>query len=140
MHHNYLAAAAILIGLALGCDSSLSSPSISPVASATPTDDKKKDDGLPTETMLAAFNPEGAPTVVFSVPDMMCEGSCCPTVRKTLAGQPGVKDVKVELASKTATVAVDKDTFDADAAIAALVDLQFVHTELASDAKETASN
>ena len=76
------------------------------------------------------FNVEGAPTVEFSVPDMMCEHSCVPTVRETLAAQPGVKDVKVELESKTATVAVDKDAFDADAAVAALVDLQFTETKL----------
>ncbi len=71
-----------------------------------------------------------APTVEFSVPDMMCEDSCVPEVRKILAAQPGVKDVKVELASKTATVAVDKEAFDPHAAIAALVDMQFKNTTL----------
>ena len=87
-----------------------------------------------------AFNVEGAPTVQFSVPDMMCEDSCVPTVRETLAAQPGVKDVKVELATKTATVAVDKDKFDADAALAALVDLQFTETKLRTDDSEQADN
>lgn len=89
------------------------------------------------ESTAAAFNSSGAPTVEFSVPDMMCEVSCCPTVRKTLAAQPGVKDVKVELATKTATVAVDKDKFDANAAIAALVDLQFKNTTLKSEGAST---
>jgi copper chaperone CopZ len=91
----------------------------------------------PSPVTPAAFNVEGAPTVVFSVPDMMCEDSCCPQVRETLAKQPGVKDVKVELATHTATVAVDKDQFDADAAIAALVDLQFVNTKLAVPAEKS---
>ena len=80
----------------------------------------------------AAFNVEGAPTVEFSVPDMMCEFSCAPKVREVLAAQPGVKDVQVELDAKRATVAVDEEKFDADAAIAALVDVQFVNTKLAS--------
>jgi len=87
-----------------------------------------------------AFNVEGAPTVQFSVPDMMCEESCVPTVRETLARQPGVKDVKVELATKSATVAVDKDTFDADAAVAALVDLQFTETKLLGGEGKQADN
>lgn len=85
-----------------------------------------------TTATTVAFNPAGAPTVEFSVPDMMCEGSCVPEVRKVLAGQPGVVDVKVELATKTATVAVDKAKFDATAAVAALVDMQFKNTTLKS--------
>jgi copper chaperone CopZ len=84
----------------------------------------------------AAFNAGGAPTVTFSVPNMMCEDSCVPTVRETLAAQPGVKDVKVELATKTATVAVDEEKFDSQKAIAALVDLQFTDTKLAAAADQ----
>jgi copper chaperone CopZ len=76
------------------------------------------------------FNAEGAPTIAFSVPDMMCEHSCVPAVREVLAKQPGVKDVKVELETKTATVAVDESEFDAEAAVAALVDRQFTETKL----------
>jgi copper chaperone CopZ len=94
----------------------------------------------PAEATPAAFNVEGAPTVEFSVPDMMCEESCCPQVRETLAAQPGVKDVKVELETKIATVAVDKDRFDAKAAIAALKDIQFVHTTLVTDEEAPAQN
>ena len=82
-----------------------------------------------TEVVGAAFNTDGAPTVAFSVPDMMCADSCVPTVEKTLASQPGVKDVEVDLDSKTATVAVDESAFDADKAVAALVDLQFTETK-----------
>jgi copper chaperone CopZ len=88
----------------------------------------------------AVFNSEGAPTVAFSVPDMMCEDSCVPQVRETLAKQPGVKDVKVELATHRATVAVDKNKFDPNAAVAALVDLQFTNTKLAGDSQEKSSN
>lgn len=82
------------------------------------------------QATAAVFNVAGAPTVEFSVPDMMCADSCVPQVRKILAAQPGVKDVKVELATKTATVAVDKDKFDPSAAVAALVDVQFKKTAL----------
>ena len=89
------------------------------------------------EVTVAAFNVEGAPTVAFSVPDMMCEDSCVPTVEKTLADQPGVKDVEVDLESKTATVAVDEGEFDAEKAVAALVDLQFTETKLITAGKET---
>lgn len=86
------------------------------------------------------FNADNAPTITFDVPDMMCEHSCVPTVRETLANQPGVKDVKVELENKTATVAVDKDEFDPDAAVAALVDLQFTETKLHGEPAENAQN
>jgi copper chaperone CopZ len=86
----------------------------------------------------AAFNVEGAPTVEFSVPDMMCEFSCAPKVQETLAAQPGVKDVQVDLEGKLATVAIDEEKFDADAAVAALVDVQFVNTKLASAPGEAA--
>ena len=90
-----------------------------------------------TEVVVAAFNAEGAPTVAFSVPDMMCEDSCVPTVEKTLAEQPGVKDVQVDLESKTATVAVDEGEFDAEKAVAALVDRQFTETKLITAGKTT---
>ena len=116
-----LAAALLLAAFfALGCGKNESAKLPETPATATP----------------AVFNVEGAPTVVFSVPDMMCEDSCCPQVRDTLAKQPGVKDVKVELATHTATVAVDEEKFDADEAIAALVDLQFVNTKLAEPAEK----
>lgn len=86
------------------------------------------------EATAVAFNAQGAPTIAFSVPDMMCEFSCAPKVREILAAQPGVQEVKVELESKTATVVAD-ETFDPEAAVAALVDVQFLNTTLATAAK-----
>lgn len=122
---------AVLLAAA-GC----SSPATDPVESAASTEGPSS--AASTEVTSVAFNTEGAPTVEFSVPDMMCEVSCAPKVRKVLAAQPGVKDVDVQLDGKTATVAVDEEKFDADAAVAALVDVQFVNTKLASAADKTA--
>ena len=115
--------------LAIGCSQS-SENQFSKVAVEEPA----------AEATPAVFNAEGAPTVAFSVPDMMCEHSCVPTVRETLANQPGVKDVKVDLESKTATVAVDNDAFDANKAIAALKDRMFTHAELVGETAESAHN
>lgn len=84
-----------------------------------------------TTTVETAFNVGKLPTIELSVPDMMCEQSCVPAVRKALAARPGVKDVKVDLATKSAVVAIDKDKFDADAAVADLVDLGFKETKVA---------
>ncbi len=69
----------------------------------------------------AVFNAAGAPTVEISVPDMVCE-SCTAKVHEVLAGLPGAKEVKVDLATKTATVAVIESEFDADAAAHLLSD------------------
>jgi copper chaperone CopZ len=80
-----------------------------------------------------AFNLEGAPTVAFSVPDMMCEYSCVEQVKKALSSEPGVKDVLVDFEAKRATVAVDREQFDEEAAIATLVDYQFTNSQLAAD-------
>ena len=77
----------------------------------------------------AAFNTAGAPTVKFSVPDMVCE-SCSAAVHETLAKQPGAKEVTVDLESKIATVAVDGDSFDEEAAVGALLDKQFPNAKL----------
>ncbi len=82
------------------------------------------------EVEAVAFNTEGLPTVSFEVPNMHCEVMCVPKVRKTLAAQPGVKDVRVDLESKTATVAVEGDAFDADAAVAALEAEEFADTKV----------
>lgn len=73
----------------------------------------------------AAFNAQGLPTVTFDVPEMHCEVMCVPKVRQTLARQAGVVDVKVDLDSKTATVAVKRDLFDADQAVEALSNAEF---------------
>jgi copper chaperone CopZ len=89
------------------------------------------------EVTQTSFNSAGAPTIEFSVPDMMCPESCAVKTKEILSEQPGVTDVVVDFDSKTATVAVDKDVFDADAAIAALVDHSFVHSALKGDAGST---
>jgi copper chaperone CopZ len=85
-----------------------------------------------------AFNLAGAPTVEFSVPDMMCPGSCGVKVKEILSQQPGAKEVVVNFDAKTATVAIESGTFDKDAAVAALVDHQFEHSVVKS-AGESAS-
>src|SRR5690349_17845513 len=81
----------VLVGL-VGCTQSQQTPT-----TATTSEQ-------PAAVTQTAFNTEGAPTVEFSVPDMVCEFSCVPEVRETLAKQPGVKDVKVVLDTHTATV------------------------------------
>ncbi|MCA9235240.1 MAG: heavy-metal-associated domain-containing protein [Planctomycetales bacterium] len=106
--------AALIVAVTLGC-----------------TDAPSADKTTATEAAPAAFNVAGLPTVEFSVPDMMCETSCVPAVRKSLAARPGVKDVQVDLETKTAVVAVDEAEFDADAAVADLLDLGFKDTHLA---------
>src|SRR4051812_6557056 len=78
----------------------------------------------------ASFNTAGAPTIEFSVPDMMCPEGCGAKVKEILSEQPGAKDVLVDFPAKTAKVAVDKDKFDAKQAVAALVDHQFKNSSL----------
>jgi copper chaperone CopZ len=81
-------------------------------------------------TTPVSFNTAGAPTVEFSVPDMMCPEGCGEKVKEILAEQPGAKDVLVDFPAKTAKVAIDKDKFDAKQAVAALVDHQFKNSAL----------
>ncbi|MEX2306773.1 MAG: heavy-metal-associated domain-containing protein [Pirellulales bacterium] len=85
-------------------------------------------------TTPVAFNSAGAPTVEFSVPDMMCPEGCGEKTKEILAGQPGAKDVYVNFEAKTATVAIEDGKFDAEQALAALVDHGFDHTTLKGDA------
>jgi copper chaperone CopZ len=80
------------------------------------------------------FNATGAPTVEFSVPDMMCPEGCAVEVKEILAKQPGAKDVLVDFEAKTATVAIEQDEFDAAQALAALIDKQFTNSALKDDA------
>ncbi len=103
--------------LVAGCQSELSTAPEESTAKASPV----------------AFNIEGAPTVAFSVPDMMCKLSCVEQVKKALSAQPGVKDVKVDFLAKQAMVAVDRDQFDAEVAVATLVDYQFTNSQLVAD-------
>src|SRR6476646_4124559 len=81
-------------------------------------------------TTPVSFNTAGAPTVEFSVPDMMCPEGCGAKVKEILSGQPGAKDVFVDFPAKTAKVVVDKDKFDAKEAVAALKDHQFKNSAL----------
>ncbi|MBX3434972.1 MAG: heavy-metal-associated domain-containing protein [Pirellulales bacterium] len=90
------------------------------------------------EEATPEFNAAGLPTVEISVPGMMCEKSCVPTVRESLAGRPGVKEVRVDLATKTATVAIEAEQFDADAAVADLLDQGFEETKVADSAPKLA--
>jgi copper chaperone CopZ len=92
------------------------------------------DRGFHLELQAAAeFNPTGAPTVEFSVPDMMCEEGCAAAVREILAERPGVTDVRVDFAGRTATVAIEDGKFDSQLAIAELVDKGFNNSQLKSD-------
>ena len=84
------------------------------------------------------FNTSGAPTVEFSVPDMMCPESCAVTAREILESQPGVREVLVDFETKSATVAIDEEEFQVDAALEAFADRGFVHTEVKSGDVEAA--
>lgn len=86
----------------------------------------------PESVTVVAFNVDGAPTVAFDVPDMMCPQSCAVKVHEILSEQPGVKDAVVDFDARMATVAIEPGKFDADAAIAALVDHGFDHSKLKS--------
>ena len=86
-----------------------------------------------SDAVTLVFNEAGAPTVDFDVPNMHCEAMCVPKVRATLESQPGVVDVKVDLETKVATVAVEEGAFDADAAIEALAAADFPESALRSD-------
>ena len=103
--------------LAVGCQSE-----------QAPTPDAAKT----VSTTAIAFNTDGAPTVTFEVPDMMCEYSCVDAVKTALVEQPGVKEVKVDFDAKQALVVVDEATFDSEAALASLVDYQFTNSKLHS--------
>ena len=84
-----------------------------------------------------SFNAAGAPTVEFSAPDMMCPEGCGTKVKEILSEQPGAKEVVVDFDSKTAKVAIDKDgKFDANAAVAALVDHGFKNSTVKGGAAE----
>ncbi len=82
------------------------------------------------EATPVAFNVAGAPTAELEVPDMDCEFGCAAKVKEVLAAQEGVEDVKVDFEARKAIVAIDKQAFDPDAAVAALVDYDFGNTKL----------
>ena len=82
------------------------------------------------ETTPVAFNVAGSPTAELEVPDMHCQYGCAAKVKEVLASQNGVEDVKVDFDAKKAIVAIDTSKFDGEAAVAALVDVQFDNTKL----------
>src|SRR5687768_711920 len=88
----------------------------------------------------ATFNAAQAPTVEFALPDMMCEEGCAQAVEDILERQPGVKAVRVDFEGKTAIVAVEEGRFDAEEAIAALVDKGFDNSALAANAADAAND
>jgi copper chaperone CopZ len=88
---------------------------------------------LPKQASVG-FNVLGSPTVEFSLPDMMCEDGCAMAVEDILARQPGAKEVQVDFEGKTATVAFEEGAFDAQQALAALVDKGFDHSSLKNEA------
>jgi copper chaperone CopZ len=90
-------------------------------------------DNSSNELTPAAFVAANERVVEFSVPDMMCAEGCGVEVKEILAKQPGAKDVLVDFEHKTAIVAVEKDKFDPDAAVAALADQMFPNSKLKSD-------
>jgi copper chaperone len=63
-------------------------------------------------------------TIVLGVEGMTC-GHCVMNVTKTLKGLKGVKDAKVELEAKKATVTYDPSKVDEKAMIAAIVEIGF---------------
>jgi copper chaperone CopZ len=84
-----------------------------------------------------AFNVGGAPTVEFNVPDMMCPTSCVAKTKEILSQQPGAKEVRIDFDAKTAIVAIESGDFNAEQAIAALVDHGFDHSTVKSAASKS---
>ncbi|MEM6656153.1 MAG: heavy-metal-associated domain-containing protein [Planctomycetota bacterium] len=76
------------------------------------------------ETTVVEFNAGGLPTLAVSVPEIHCEG-CAASVSSLLAGVEGVQDVTVDVDTKVATVAINEETFDAEAAVSVLNDGAF---------------
>ncbi len=92
-----------------------------------------------SQIVEASFNVEGAPTVGFNIPGMHCS-SCAGSICETLEKVPGVVDVKADVASKTATVAIDKNAFDSTKAIDALNEAAFSEATLLAAAIETVND
>ncbi|TWT87594.1 Heavy-metal-associated domain protein [Pseudobythopirellula maris] len=98
--------------------------------------------GAPETATTEVFNAEGAPTVEIAAGNMTCQG-CASGVRRLLAEEPGVVDVRVELERLVAIVAYDTSMFDASAARETLVEAGYAGgdgaetDEPAVDADET---
>lgn len=99
------------------------------------SDAKLASNDVATEsTTPAIFNASGAPTVEFSVPDMMCPEGCGEKTKEILSELPGAKEVVINFDARTATVAIEEGKFDSDAAIATLKDYGFENSSLKADA------
>jgi copper chaperone CopZ len=81
----------------------------------------------PAETEVASIDleDESLTLVKIEVPGMTCSHGCPPAVKSALAECSGVNQVDVCFDSKTATIAVDKENFDVDQAIAKLGEFGF---------------
>ena len=77
-----------------------------------------------------AFDFGDSPAVEMHVPDMMCQFGCAAKVKEVLTAQEGVEDVQIDFDSRRVGVAIDKEKFDTEAAVAALVDYDFGNTKL----------
>jgi copper chaperone CopZ len=64
---------------------------------------------------------------------MMCEDGCSLAVEELLERQPGAKEVRVDFEAKKATVAIDEGEFDAQRALADLVDKGFGNSALVEE-------
>ncbi len=59
-----------------------------------------------------------------SVPGMQCDGTCPPTIKAALSDAPGVKDVTIDFAKKTATIRYEAERARASEALARLARLK----------------
>lgn len=85
------------------------------------------------QVVKASFNPDGAPTIAFNVPGMHCS-SCAGSICETLEEVAGVIDIETDVNAKTATVAIDKESFDPSVAIEALSEAAFTNATLMATA------
>jgi copper chaperone CopZ len=85
-----------------------------------------------TSVTPATFNVAGKPTIDLSIPNMHCQ-SCVAKTSEVLSKQPGVVDLRVDLDTKRATLAIDEASFDPQAALAVLDDYGFADSKIVTD-------
>lgn len=88
-----------------------------------------------SEVTEVAFNVADDPTVAIEVPGMHCE-ACAASIEKTLVAEPGVKDIKLNVEKKTATVAIDESAFDTSKAIESLASAGWDEAEEVAEGSE----
>jgi copper chaperone CopZ len=111
--------------LAVGCGEA--PPPVGPAAEATTPEVEVT---IPDVTVSEPVA-DGTTLVSFKVPGMSCPQGCVAVVRSTLEQVPGVAKVDVNFDSKTATLNVHPDSFDAQVALAKLTSQdQFKETTL----------